>query len=58
MRFGYGIVGLLLLVLTIVALVRLVQSRVDPTTKIVWILVILLLPPIGAILYFLIGPRA
>jgi len=57
MGVGY-VVALILLVLTVIALVRLLQSRVDPTTKIIWILVILLLPPLGAILYFLIGPRS
>ena len=53
----YGILGLVWLVLVILALVRCLQSRVEPTTKLLWVLVIILLGPLGAILYFVIGPK-
>jgi hypothetical protein len=57
MRIG-GILGLVLLVIFILALVRLLQSRVEPATKIVWLLLIIFLPGLGPILYFLIGPKS
>ena len=52
----YSLIGLVILVLDIVALVKLLQSGADSTTKILWALLIILLPPIGMILYFLMGP--
>jgi hypothetical protein len=52
----FSIVGLLILVLDIIALVSLLKSGADTATKILWLLVIVLLPFLGMILYFLMGP--
>jgi len=53
---GYGgILGLVILILDIIAIVSVLQSRIDPMMKLVWILVILFLPVIGMLLYFLLG---
>ncbi|MFI4859613.1 MAG: PLDc N-terminal domain-containing protein [Phycisphaerales bacterium JB063] len=54
----YGIFSLLILVLDIIAIVSIVGSGLDPVMKLVWILVVLFLPVIGMILWFLIGNKA
>jgi hypothetical protein len=51
----YSIVGLLILILDIIAIISVLQSRIDPVMKLVWILLILVLPLLGMILYFLLG---
>jgi hypothetical protein len=53
----YGITGLLILILDIYAIMRVLRSSIDPGMKLVWIIVILLLPLLGPILYFLIGAK-
>jgi len=52
---GYGILGLLVLVLDIIAILSIVGAAKPASWKLIWILVVLLLPLIGMILYFLIG---
>ena len=52
----FRLIGLVVLVLDIIAVVSLFQSDADTPTKIVWFLVILLLPFLGMVLYFLMGP--
>jgi hypothetical protein len=55
MYFGYGLVGLIELVLVVWAIVDLLSSRRFTPTTLIWLLIILVLPVLGAILYFLIG---
>ena len=52
----FSLIGLVILVLDIIALVSLLQSGADTATKILWALLIILLPLLGMILYFLMGP--
>jgi hypothetical protein len=52
----FSLVGLVVLVLDIIALVSLLKSSADSGTKILWALLIILLPVVGMILYFLMGP--
>jgi uncharacterized membrane protein YhaH (DUF805 family) len=54
--FG-GIFGLVILVLDIVAIVDCVQRSMDTGMKVLWIVLIILLPIIGLILYFLLGRK-
>ena len=54
---SYGIVGLLILVLDIIAILNIVQSGLEPVMKLVWVLIVLLLPVIGMILWFVIGAK-
>jgi phospholipase D-like protein len=54
--FSYSFWGLLVLVLDIIALVSLLKSGADTGTKILWVVLIVLLPVLGMILYFLMGP--
>ena len=53
----YGLTGLLILILDIYAIMRVIRSSADPGMKLIWIIVILLLPLLGPILYFLIGAK-
>ncbi len=52
----FSLVGLLILVLDVIALVSLLRSSADAATKILWVLLIVLLPVLGMILYFVMGP--
>jgi hypothetical protein len=55
---GGGLCGLIILILNIVALVEIWRSSRDTGNKIIWSLVIWLLPLIGLILYYFIGRRS
>lgn len=52
---GYGIIGLILLVLEILAIVEIFKSSKDMTTKLLWTLLILFAPLIGLIIYYFFG---
>lgn len=52
-----GILGLILLITVIYAIVKTVQSSADTGAKVLWILLVLILPFIGVILWFLFGPK-
>ena len=54
----YGIIGLLVLVLDIIAIVSILGSGKSVGWKLLWTLIVLLLPVIGMILYFLIGNKS
>jgi hypothetical protein len=54
---GGGLLGLLWLILTIYALVKIVQSDAGTGAKVIWIVLILLLPVLGLILWVLFGPK-
>jgi hypothetical protein len=58
MRFDYGgIVGLLILAADIWAILNVFQSSESNGTKVVWTLVILVLPLLGLALWYFLGPR-
>ena len=52
---GYGVIGLLILILDIYVIVLIVNSSADAGMKLLWIIVVLLLPLLGPILYFVLG---
>jgi Phospholipase_D-nuclease N-terminal len=52
----FSLLWLVITVLDIIALVSLLKSGADAATKILWALLIILLPLLGMILYFLMGP--
>ncbi len=52
-----GIFGLILLVADIWAIVSVFQSRTTTGKKVFWIVLVLILPVIGLILWFLAGPK-
>jgi phospholipase D-like protein len=58
MRFEYGgILGLLILAADIWAILNVFQSGATNGTKLVWTLVIIVLPLLGLALWFFLGPR-
>ena len=55
---GYGgIVGLLILAGDIWAILNIFQSSASNEKKLIWIVVVLLLPLLGLILWYFLGPR-
>jgi succinate dehydrogenase/fumarate reductase cytochrome b subunit len=52
-----GIFGFLLLVIDIWAIVRIIQSNASTGKKVLWIVLILLLPLLGVILWWFLGPK-
>ena len=52
-----GILGLLVLILDIIAIVDVLKSSMDTSAKALWIILILILPVVGMVLYFLIGKK-
>ena len=58
MDFGYsGILGALILAGDIWAIINIFQSPTSNEKKLLWILVVVLLPLLGLILWFFLGPR-
>jgi hypothetical protein len=53
--FMYGIVGLLLFVLDIYVIYLVIIGRGEPVMKLVWVIVVLILPLLGPILYLVLG---
>ena len=51
------IIGLVILIAWIIAIIDIVGSGMDGTKKLIWILVVLFLPLIGTILWYLIGKK-
>ena len=52
----YSLLGLIILVLDIIAIVSILKSGADTGTKLLWVVLVILLPVIGMVLYFLMGP--
>lgn len=52
------LLSLALFVMTIWAIISVVSSNEGVATKVIWIVVILLLPIIGLVAWFFLGPRA
>lgn len=57
MGTGSGLIGLIILILDIWAIIKVVGSSATTGMKLVWVLVILFLPVIGLILWYLFGPK-
>jgi hypothetical protein len=59
MDIGYGgVFGVLVLAGDIWAILNIAQASVSNEKKLLWILVVLLLPLLGLILWFFLGPRS
>lgn len=52
-----GIGGLIVLVLNIWAIISIIQSGAPTLHKILWVLLVLVLPIVGFIVWFLAGPK-
>ncbi len=58
MNIGYnGLWGLLVLVGDIWAIINILQSSVSNEKKLIWIIAVVLLPLLGLILWYFLGPR-
>ncbi len=53
-----GLVGLLVLIANVWAILNIVASPASFGGKLVWILVLLLLPVLGLLIWLMAGPRA
>jgi len=51
------LIGLIILVLDIVAIVDALKSSLEGGKKALWVILILILPVIGLILYYLVGKK-
>ena len=58
MGIGYGLFGLVILALDIWGIINVVGSGATTGVKLLWILLIVLLPVIGLIAWVLAGPRS
>jgi len=59
MNFGYNSLwGLLVLAADIWAIINIFQSSASNGRKLLWTLVVVILPVLGVILWFFLGPRA
>lgn len=52
-----GIFGLIILILDIWAIINVIQSGATTGMKLLWVVLIIILPVIGLILWFLMGPK-
>ena len=52
-----GILGLIHLALVVYAAIQIWGSKADDVKKILWILVVLVFPLVGLIVWFFIGPK-
>lgn len=53
-----GLFGLIILILDIWAIVNVLASANGVLSKVIWVIIILLLPVLGFILWLILGPRA
>lgn len=53
-----GIFGLLILMADIWAIINVVQSPAGTGSKVLWVVLVLLLPLLGLILWFFLGPKS
>lgn len=57
MGFVEGLVGLIIVAADVWAIVNVVSSKATTAVKFVWVLLILLLPVLGLIIWLVAGPR-
>lgn len=53
-----GLFGILVLIADVYAILQIAQSSADTGKKALWIVVVLLLPLLGFILWYLMGPKS
>lgn len=54
---GGGLLSLLVLIADVYAIVNILQSSADTAKKVIWTVIVLVLPVLGLILWFFLGPR-
>ena len=53
-----GVTGLLILIADVWAIINVLQSATSVGQKVLWVVLIILLPILGLIVWFFLGPRA
>jgi hypothetical protein len=53
-----SIIGLIILIADIWAIVNIFQSREKPVTKALWIVLVLVLPVLGLLIWYFAGPKS
>ena len=53
-----GLFGLVVLVLDVWAIISIIQSSAETVSKVLWVVLVLLLPVLGLIVWFLFGPKS
>lgn len=57
-NFGYnGLWGILILIADIWAIINILQSSASNEKKLIWVVAVVLLPLLGLILWYFLGPR-
>ena len=54
---NYNLWGALVLIADVWAIINIIQSAADTGRKVLWTVVVLLLPVLGFVLWFFLGPR-
>jgi succinate dehydrogenase/fumarate reductase cytochrome b subunit len=57
MMYYHGLWGLLVLIADVWAIVNILQSSGDTTKKVVWTVVVIVLPVLGFLIWLFFGPR-
>jgi len=52
-----GVWGLLVLIADVWAIINIVQSRATTGLKVLWVVIVVLLPVLGVILWYFLGPK-
>ena len=52
-----GLFGLIVLILDVFAIIKVMNSGATTGTKVIWTVIILLLPIVGLIVWYLAGPK-
>ena len=53
-----GLIGLLIFIADILAIVTILKSKVTAGTKVLWCLLVIVLPVLGLIIWYAAGPRS
>ena len=52
-----GLLGLIILAFDIYAIIKIINSGASTLAKVIWVIVILVLPVLGLLLWLLFGPK-
>jgi succinate dehydrogenase/fumarate reductase cytochrome b subunit len=52
-----GLIGLVILILDVWAILKIAQSGASTGSKVLWIVLVLILPILGLIIWFFAGPK-
>ena len=52
-----GLLGLVILILDVWGIIKVIQSSAGTVTKVLWVVLIMILPVIGLLLWILVGPK-